>query len=152
MLSAKRIQQALAVFIAAVATLCVAQSAVAQGGEAYKARLTRVPVDTEMLATVDGSGSLTAVLNGKKLVINGVFTGLKSPAADAHIHFGAKAVRGPVILDVPIPNSTSGTISASIDLTPEQVAGLKSSSLYIQINSQGAPAGNLWGWFLPEKK
>ena len=37
------------------------------------------------------------------------------------------------------------------DLTPEQVEDLRNSSLYIQINSQGAPAGNLWGWFLREK-
>jgi hypothetical protein len=49
---------------------------------------------------------------------------------------------------LPVPKATSGTINASIDLTPEQVEALKNNSLYIQINSQGAPNGNLWGWFL----
>jgi hypothetical protein len=113
--------------------------------------MTTVPVDAGMLTTIAGSGSLTAVLTGSKLAISGTFTGLKSPATDAHIHHGAKAIRGPAILDLTVPNATSGTISASIDLTPEQVEDLRNSSLYIQINSQGAAAGNLWGWFLREK-
>ena len=64
---------------------------------------------------------------------------------------GRRPFAGRVILDVPVPNAASGTISASIDLTAEQVEDLRKSSLYIQINSQGAPAGNLWGWFLREK-
>jgi len=137
--------------VLAMAILWMALGAFAQSGEVYKVRLSPVPLDQGMLATVAGSGSLTAVLSGKTLKISGTFAGLKSPAIAAQIHHGPKAVRGPVILDVPVPNAASGTISASVDLTAEQVEDLRNSSLYIQINSQGAPAGNLWGWFLREK-
>lgn len=137
--------------VLAMAILWMALGAFAQSGEVYKVRLSPVPLDQGMLATVAGSGSLTAVLSGKTLKISGTFAGLKSPAIAAQIHHGPKAVRGPAILDVPVPNAASGTISASIDLTAEQVEDLRKSSLYIQINSQGAPAGNLWGWFLREK-
>jgi hypothetical protein len=139
-----------AAVILAFSLLWMGPAAPAQtgGSETYKVWLTPVPLDSGMVSTIAGRGQLTAVLAGKKLTITGDFSGLKSPAIDAHIHRGPKAIRGPVILDVPVPKATSGAISASIDLTPEQVADLRSSSLYIQIDSQGAPSGNLWGWFL----
>jgi len=134
------------IFCAAV--LCVAWSIHAQTAETYKVRLSPVPIDVAMMSRIAGTGSLTAVLTGKKLTINGSFQGLKSPATDAHIHHGAKGIPGPAILDLPVSKGTSGTLSASVDLTPEQVEELRKSNLYIQINSQGAPDGNLWGWLL----
>ena len=39
-------------------------------------------------------------------------------------------------------------MSSSIDLTPEQLQALKKGQLYIQIASEKAPDGNLWGWFV----
>jgi hypothetical protein len=129
----------------------------AQSGETYKVRLTTVPVDASMMATVAGSGSLTAVLTGNKLTINGSFSGLRSPATDAHIHRGSKGVRGPAILEVRVTKQTMGTLGRSnyggdirdsIDLTPEELADLRNARLYLQIESEGAPDGNLWGWLL----
>ena len=151
MVSARTKRQLLAAVMAAVSGLWMGQAVLAQSGETYKVWLTPVPLDSGMVSTVAGKGVLRGVLAGKKLTISGTFAGLKSPATEAHIHHGPKAVRGPVILDLPVPKATSGTINASIDLTPEQVEALKNNSLYIQINSQGAPNGNLWGWFLREK-
>ena len=148
MLSIRLKRQWLAAAMVAGFVLWMGHTAFGQSRETYKVWLTPTPLDSTMVPTVAGKGSLTGVLNGKKLTITGTFSGLKSPATDAHIHHGPKAVRGPVILDLPVPKATSGTISASIDLTPEQVEDLKNNSLYIQINSQGAPTGNLWGWFL----
>ena len=57
-------------------------------------------------------------------------------------------VRGPAILDLTVPHQTSGAVSASIDLTPQQIESLKKGKLYIQIDSEKAPDGNLWGWLL----
>lgn len=131
-----------------VALLWAGQSLAAQGGETFKARLSVVPIDAAMKATIAGSGSATATLVGNKLTINGTFEGLKSPATEAHIHVAAMGIRGPAILDLTISKATSGTISGSLDLTPVQVADLKGSRLYIQIHSERAPDGNLWGWLL----
>jgi hypothetical protein len=47
-----------------------------------------------------------------------------------------------------VSKAMSGTITGSIDLTPEQVQGLKNGRLYLQISSEKAPDGNLWGWLL----
>jgi hypothetical protein len=57
-------------------------------------------------------------------------------------------IRGPVIGDLTISKAASGTLRGSIDLTPEQVASLHKGGLYVQIHSEKAPDGVLWGWFL----
>ena len=121
----------------------------AQAPETYKVRLSPVPVEAKTRADIAGIGSATATLVGTKLSITGSFEGLKSPAMAAKVHQGpVTGVRGPAILDVTVAHSTSGAVSASIDLTPQQVESLKKGKLYIQIDSEKAPDGNLWGWLL----
>ena len=44
--------------------------------------------------------------------------------------------------------ATSGTIAGSFDLTAAQLTSLRKGGLYIQIQSEKAPDGVLWGWFL----
>ena len=120
----------------------------AQKAEMFKARLSPVPIDISMQATIAGSGSLTATLSGKQLTITGTFEGLRSPATTAQIHRGPKGIPGPAILDITVTKSQKGTVSGSLDLTPEQIADLRNSRLYVQIQSERAPNGNLWGWLL----
>jgi hypothetical protein len=50
-----------------------------------------------------------------------------------------------------VSNATTGTISGTIDLTPQQLQALDKSALYVQIHSEKAPEGNLWGWLLPQE-
>ncbi len=122
---------------------------VAQAPERYKVRLTTVPMDGGMRNTVAGSGSGTATLAGARLSISGTFDGLKSPATAATLHSGvAKGVRGSAIGNLTATNATRGSITGSIDLTPEQVKGLREGRLYLEIASEKAPEGNLWGWIL----
>ena len=141
----------MAVWIGAL-VLWVGHTAAAQGpgtsGETFRARLTTVPVEATMLPTVAGSGSLTAVLAGRKLTITGTFEGLRSPATVARIHRGARGVRGPAVFDLTVSKATSGSLSGSLDLTPAQIEDLRNARLYVQIHSEGAPEGNLWGWVL----
>jgi len=119
----------------------------AQPEEKYHTRLAPVALDASMRATVAGIGSATAVLSGTKLSINGTFEGLRSPATVAHLHQSRVAgVRGPAILDLTVSHTTSGTITGSFDLSPEQADSLRKGRLYIQIHSEKAPDGNLWGW------
>lgn len=120
-----------------------------QTGETFKARLSPVPINVSMLSTVAGSGSLTAVLAGKRLTIRGTFEGLRSPATTAQIHRGPKGIRGPAILDnLTVSKATSGALTGSLELTPEQIADLRNGKLYVQIQSERASDGNLWGWLL----
>lgn len=139
-----------AIFLGAV-ILCAAVAVhvgVAQTSDTYKVRLTPVAIDASMMQRIAGHGELKGVLAGNKLTITGNFSGLRSPATDAHIHNGPKGIRGPAILDLEVSKATSGSVSGSVSLTPEQVEDLKNGRLYIQIDSQSAPDGNLWGWLL----
>src|SRR5687767_10765188 len=98
-----------------VAALSVIASIIssAQTPRTYQARLSTVPIDIAMQASVAGSGSATAVLSGTKLSITGSFTGLRSPATVARIHAGPKGMRGPEVLDLQVSSGTSGTISGT---------------------------------------
>jgi CHRD domain len=123
--------------------------AAAQSPNTFRARLAPVAIDAAMKATITGSGSLTAVLTGSKLTVNGKFDGLRGPATVANIHQGsATGVRGPVILELSVAKATNGAVSGSFDLTPEQVGSLDKGRWYVQIHSEKAPDGNLWGWLL----
>ena len=57
-------------------------------------------------------------------------------------------MRGAAVADLTVSKAMNGTITGSLDLTPEQVQSLQSGRLYIQISSEKAPDGNLWGWLL----
>jgi len=121
-----------------------------QGAEIFKARLSPVPINISMMSTIAGSGSLTATLKGKQLTIQGSFEGLRSPATGVQIHRGPKGIRGPAIVDLAltVTKAEKGAVSGTLDLTPDQIADLRSGRLYVQIQSERAPDGNLWGWLL----
>lgn len=119
--------------------------------KAFRARLSPVPMDLAMAVNIAGSGSVAATVNGSKLTISGSFEGLKSPATIVNLHQGQRGVRGPVVVALDATKATSGTISGTIDLTPQLTQDLQNSRLYIQLHSEKAPDGNLWGWLLPQE-
>ncbi len=117
--------------------------------ETYKARLSAVPADARTRAELTGSGTVTATVEGMKLSVSGSFEGLKTPATTANLHNAVAAgVRGPAIADLTITKAVSGTISGSVDLTPEQLDHLHKGGLYVEIHSEKAPDGVIWGWLL----
>jgi len=122
----------------------------AQTAEMFKARLSPVPINISMMSTIAGSGSLTATLQGKQLTIQGSFEGLRSPATTAQIRRGPKGIRGPVIpnFELAVTKAEKGTVSGTLELTPDQIADLRNGRWYLQIQSERAPDGNLWGWLL----
>jgi hypothetical protein len=136
---------------AAIALLLLPAALDAQNAKSFRARLSPVPIDLTMASTIAGSGSVTATLNGSKLSITGTFEGLKSPATVARLHKGQRGVRGEPTLELAVTKATSGTITANLDLTSEQVQDLQQSRLYVQLHSEKAPDGNLWGWLLPQE-
>ena len=115
----------------------------------FGARLSTVPVDALNRVGITGTGRATAVLHGSELSVAGTYEGLQAPANSAHLHESpVMGVRGPAILDLQVSGGVEGSISATLDLTPDQVAALHGGRLYIQIHSVAAPDGNLWGWLL----
>jgi len=140
---------------AVVLYLCAAGTGVAihaQSSKTFKTRLAPVPIDVTMQATVSGSGSVSAVLSGAKLTVTGTFDGLRSPATIAQMHKSPiRGVRGPVVFNLTASSGTSGTISGTIDLTAAQISDLEKGRLYVQLHSEKAPEGNLWGWLLPSE-
>jgi hypothetical protein len=137
-----------AVFAAILLTVAI-QAITAQSRETFKARLSALPADARTRAALAGSGSVTATLEGTKLSVTGSFEGLVTPATTANLHDAVAAgVRGPAIADLTIAKATSGMITGSIDLTPPQVANLHKGGLYVEIHSEKAPDGAIWGWFL----
>ena len=120
--------------------------ATAQDMNSLHARLSPMPVTSATVKTITGQGQVTAKLNGTTLTIEGQFEGMNSSATMAHIHLGPKAVPGPVILRLDVSAGSSGTISGSLSLSPEQVRALHAESLYVQIHSETNPEGELRGW------
>ncbi len=143
----------LAVALSSLIAVSAAQNGSGNGSGAgkFKARLSPVPINISMMSTVAGAGSLTATLTGKQLTVQGTFEGLKSPATTIQIHRSPKGIPGPAIpnLDLKVTKAEKGTVSGAVELTPDQIEDLRSGRLYIQIQSERAPDGNLWGWLLP---
>ena len=134
----------------------------AQTGDKYTVRLGMVPAATAtQTALVVGKGSATATLAGNRLTVTGSFEGLPAAATVARLHQGiAKGARGKAFADLTITKATSGTISGSVTLTPEQLEALKQGKVYLQVHSERGIApeqgkvqpdvdnSNLWGWLL----
>jgi hypothetical protein len=124
-----------------------------QSRSQFYARLSTVPIDLAMQSTIAGRGSVRAILVDRTLTITGEFADLKTPATFAKLHVGPnKGIRGPAIFDLKVTTGTDGTISGTLDLTEEQTRDLKGGRFYIQLHSEKAPEGNLWGWLLPEER
>jgi hypothetical protein len=126
-----------------------------QQARTYRTRLSPVPIDAGMMATTAGTGAVTATLTGTKLALSGTFEGLRSPATVARVHRAQKGVRGPAVFDLVVANtpgpsgpasSSAGSISGTLELTPTQVDDLGRERFYVQLHSEKAPEGNLWGW------
>ncbi len=139
------------VLLAACAVLVAVATAGAQARQ-YRARLSPVPLDVAMQATIAGSGSITATLAGSTLTLSGTYKDLKTAATVVRLHRGPRvAMRGPAIADLKATGGTTGTIAGTIELTKEQLDDLSNGRLYVQLHSEKAPDGNLWGWLFPQE-
>jgi hypothetical protein len=135
------------VFVAAMVMAAALAVSVEAQAPQYRGRLSLMPLDIAMQSVIAGSGVATANVKGSTLSISGSFTGLKTPATTARLFRSPKpGMRGTPIGELTVSGGTSGTISGSIELTREQIADLAAGRFYVQLHSQKAPEGNLWGW------
>jgi hypothetical protein len=129
---------------------CATGSIPAFAAEKYQTNIGPAPLDGSNRVNVLGRGAVLATLDGQKFTLQGTFAGLATPATDAHLCLGAvMGGTGPVIHDVTVTQAQSGQVSGSVLLTAEEIAGLKQGRIYLLLDSQKAPKGNLWGWFQP---
>jgi hypothetical protein len=122
----------------------------AAAAEKYQAYLSPMPHNDAMHPNFKGKGTAVAVLNGDQLLLNGEFTGLASVATKAHICLSmGTGIPGKPVFEFAVPSAVEGKATGTFKLDPAQVAALKTGKLYLQIDAEKAPNGNLWGWLLP---
>ena len=137
--------------VAAPALAILLTAGPALAADSYQANLGPMPLDQANGKNMLGRGDATATLDGKTLTISGTFGGLPSPATKAHLIVGlAIGVPGSESLDLTVTPADSGTVSGTLTLNAKQAAAFRTGKLYVQIDSQKAPTGNLWGWLLPQ--
>lgn len=119
---------------------------------AMRARLSPVPVDATTQSTITGLGSATAVLSGTTLTIEGTYKGLRTAATTVKVFQSPqRGLRGTLVGQFAAGGGTAGTFSGTVTLTRDQAAAFASGLLYVQLQSEKAPDGNLWGWLLAPK-
>lgn len=121
--------------------------------ERYQTDIGPTPLDGSNRANVLGRGWVLGTLDGQKFTLQGTFVGLATPATGAHLCMGeVMGGTGPAIHEITATPGQKGEVSGSVTLTSEQVAALKAGKIYVLLDSQKAPKGNLWGWFQPVHK
>jgi hypothetical protein len=129
---------------------CVALAPPVFAADNYQTNIGPTPLNGSNRADVLGRGTVLATLEGSKFTLHGAFAGLATPATDAHLCLGnVMGGTGPILYDVTVSPAQNGEVSGTVTLTPEQVVALKVGKIYVLIDSQKAPKGNLWGWFQP---
>ena len=138
----------LPVILCAALLLATPLSIGAAFAASYEAELDPTPFDATNRADVIGSiGNATATLDGSTLTVHGTFSNLKSPATIGSFRIGlAKGVPGDAIGSLTVEHARQGSFSGTIRLNSSQLAALKKEALYVRIDSEKAPDGNVQGW------
>ena len=133
------------ILLCAAAALLLAAPAFAAG---YEAQLDPAPFDATTRADVlESIGTVTGTLEGNTLTVRGTFSNFTSPATGGSFRIGlAKGVLGDAIGSLTVEHARQGSFSGTIRLTSAQLAALKREALYIRIDSEKAPEGNVQGW------
>ena len=136
----------------AVVTLWIGLASGAAAAEKYQVYLAPMPFNDATQPFMTGAkGTATATLDGDTLTVSGTFTGLSGRATKARLSLSrGPGIPGDAQFDLTLDGDTSGKVSAQKKLDASQLAALRSRKLYIQIDSEKAPSGHLWGWLLEE--
>lgn len=132
---------------AALLLVCASAWAPARAAD-YEAQMDPAPFDATSRADIIGSiGQVSATLTGNTLTVNGTFKDLTSPAIAASVRIGLlKGVLGDAIGPLTVSRMTQGTVSGLVQLNAAQIEALNREAIYIRIDSEKAPEGNLQGW------
>lgn len=124
----------------------------AQAAGPMHARLAPVPIDVAMQETIAGVGRASATLTGTTLTVDGTYRGLVSAATTVRVFESARlGMRGTLVGEFASGGGKSGAFKGTLTLSPTQATAFGKGLLYVQIQSEKAPDGNLWGWLTPPK-
>jgi hypothetical protein len=119
--------------------------------EKYQVHLSPMPFNDATQPIMQGKGTASATLDGDTLSISGSFAGLTGPATKAHLSVSkGPGIPGSPLVDLILVGDVAGKVTGQIKLDPSQLVALRGRRLYIQIDSEKAPLGHLWGWLLEE--
>jgi len=134
------------IFTAFLSLILLTGSSLSFAQEVYRARLSPMPTTPQTVKEILGEGEVILTLSGNTLEVSGTFSDMSSIATGAHLHNGPPAQPGPVVHTLEIDEATGGEISASLELTDEQVEALRNNALYVQVHSVNNAPGELRGW------
>ncbi|MFZ5470214.1 MAG: CHRD domain-containing protein [Myxococcota bacterium] len=96
------------------------------------------------------TGTVEALLEGRRLELTGTFTGLESDlfaveGSAAHLHQAPVGKSGPIAVNVAVTsvNRRSGTLRVVAELTDEQVTAFRDGGMYLDVHSAQDPQGEL---------
>ncbi len=119
--------------------------------EKYQVYLSAMPFNDATQPLMTGKGAASATLEGDTLSISGSFAGLSGRATTARLSLSrGPGIPGTPVVDLTLVGDVAGKVTGQIKLDASQLAALRSHKLYIQIDSENAPSGHLWGWLLDE--
>jgi hypothetical protein len=117
--------------------------------EKYQVYLSAMPFNDATQPIMQGKGTATATLEGDTLSISGSFAGLTGPATKARLSISTgPGIPGTPLVDLTLTGGIAGKVTGQTKLDPSRLAALRGRKLYIQIDSEKAPTGHLWGWLL----
>jgi len=134
--------------ILALAATALLLATPALAAASYEAELDPAPFDaTNRADVIESIGNVTASLDGNTLTVKGTFSNFTSPAAGGSFRIGlAKGVPGDAIGNLTVEHARQGAFSGTIQLSSAQLAALKREALYVRIDSEKSPDGNVQGW------
>lgn len=136
---------------AALLALTVPVAAMAQPVEnSFRTRLTSAAFQPPA-PIFKGDGDVVATLATRTVSISGDYKALASPVTKVRLLTGTApgVPSGTPMAELTSAGGTAGAISGQLLLTPAQINLLKAGRLYVQVETQAAPGGALWGWLMP---
>lgn len=132
--------------------LALSQPASALDADRFRTRLLTAAFQSPANAH-DGDGNVVASVADGEVLISGQFEGLAAPVIGIRLLSGvAVGVPGNAeIARVPFkPGAHAGQIDTRFRLNSDQLELLRAGRIYLQVETEDAPDGALWGWFLPD--
>ncbi len=99
-------------------------------------------------STAEGMGNVLIDTSTHTVWVSATYSGLSTPAADAHIHTGAPGVSGPVSVFVKFTPAISGSMDTSRVISIQNETDILNGNAYLNIHTSNFPNGEIRGQLL----